>query len=96
MFMLYLIAVCELLTLGYGGFVSFLDCISAKALDIQAKQRNIPNIIYTEQHCNIGQSPATFQLLSACSQMNKALADIVLKLSCLEAFILYDESLGNK
>lgn len=89
-----MILVCELLHLGYGGFISFVDCLTAQAIDLLAKQRNIPNIMYTEQPCSFDKSTASFHLLSSCSELNTAIADIVMKLNYLEALVLYDKSLG--
>ncbi|CAC5424224.1 GRID2 [Mytilus coruscus] len=88
--------VCELLSEGYGGFISFLGCCSAQTVDLQARFRKIPHIMYTRKPCFLGAQPETFQIVPNCREVNKALSNIVSKLSWLDVFIIHDKTLESR
>ncbi|XP_063446900.1 glutamate receptor ionotropic, delta-1-like [Mytilus trossulus] len=88
--------VCELLNQGYGGFISFLGCFSALSVELQAKSRKIPHIMYTRKPCFLGAQPETFQIIPNCKEVNKALTTIISKLSWLDVFIIHDKTLESR
>lgn len=75
--------------------MSFVGCFSALSSELQAKSKKIPHIMYTRKPCCLGVHPETFQIIPNCKEVNKALSNIVSKLSWLDVFIIHDKTLGN-
>ena len=90
-----LFSVCDLLGQGYGGFISFVGCPNAHVLNIQSKSRKIPHVMHVRKPCYLGQTTDTYQLSPPCTEVNRAVADIVSSIRWLEVFIIHDEKLGK-
>lgn len=51
--------------------------------------------MYVKKPCYLGQTTDTYQLSPPCTEVNKAVADIVSSIRWLEVFIIHDEKLGK-